>query len=304
MSASDVSEQTARRAAHGAVTSTDLSAIEALADTAQATADAIKAGAAGDADTLAELAGKISAAATALKGSATAAGDTLGELEGRVVTLEGAGGGGASLYSPDVPYDTPNAVDDEFNGGVLDAKWTVFGANPVQGFSVPSCVRMFSDNFGVGAGIVQDVADATAKYRCKVFPPRANVTSQQFGLVAKAVGSNAAKAYFVEFTNFQLQLFNYSNYISGAGSGGQVGTLPGTVADTYPLWIEADYNSATNLLIARFSRDGVKFQAFDAGVTLTGGLDKIGIHCVGGGAHEFDVDWFRKLQGSGTGIEF
>lgn len=69
-------------------TSTALAVVTAAAAAAQSTADAIKAGAPTDGDTLLEVAGKITAAVTVLKGSADTSGDTLGELEALIATAK------------------------------------------------------------------------------------------------------------------------------------------------------------------------------------------------------------------------
>lgn len=69
-------------------TSDALAIVTAAAAAAQSTADAIKAGAATDADTLLEVVGKINSAVSTLKGSADTSGDTLGELEALVATAK------------------------------------------------------------------------------------------------------------------------------------------------------------------------------------------------------------------------
>jgi hypothetical protein len=94
MSQADIDEQTARKAVHfaaaGGITGSQLATVNAAAAAAQSTADAIKAGAATDADTLLEVAGKITSAITTLKGSADVSGDTLGELEALAAAAQSA----------------------------------------------------------------------------------------------------------------------------------------------------------------------------------------------------------------------
>lgn len=152
MSQTDVTEQAARKAVHleaaGAVTDSDITALkgtatpggdtlgelETLANAAQSTANAIKAGTSASNDTLIEVFDAIASAATALKNGATAGGDTLKELENRIVTLESAPApeGGAEILDFGVVPDESDGL-----GGTNQVVFRV-DAIAVTGSNVPA----------------------------------------------------------------------------------------------------------------------------------------------------------------------
>lgn len=221
------------------------------------------------------------------------------------MTTAGGGGGGSSVgvFSPDPPYVAPDGVDDEFNGGSLDPKWTTAINPPGTAFNLPSIVDLTPGHASAMSAIVQAVGNVDAVWRMKVFPAKLTPSTFAIGFVTKsAAGANYRNTFYLNCTNGQ---FGYDEWVFSTGVFTSHGTgITWNATELGPVYMELAYTAATHALKWRISSDGVTWKEIASTNTLSfGDIESIGIFCNGSAAagEVARVEWFRKLQGNYTG---
>jgi hypothetical protein len=219
-------------------------------------------------------------------------------------TAPAGGGGGSSIgiFSPDVPYASPSAVDDEFDGGSLDPKWATDVTACTLNFDIPSQLGIVSDASGGIAGIKQTVAHADATWRMKVILGRGN--SGIIGFSVKASGGTHYRTTYEYSTN--AGSFSWGEWIISSGgvytSHSGIETLPSNGIDVAALYLELQYVASTHTVIFRYSTDGINFKTIATTNTISStDIAWIGILANQSSGQPHRIEWFRQLQGNYTG---
>lgn len=216
----------------------------------------------------------------------------------------GGGGGSIGLYSPDLPYASPNALDDEFDGGSLDAKWTAVNGGSTVHTSFPGdgSMRIYCVESNMN-GLYQTTTNVDQTIRAKISPAIDTVNTSVIGLFMMSGANNITEIVFQGAT-----LVVYKGiYTSGAGSSGAftaaTGANPlfGALKDVREFYLEMKYTASGNLVDASVSLDGVTWVPLFTGLSLGGDIGKLGIAVHGTSTIGSAIRWFRKLQGTFTG---
>lgn len=110
-----------------------------------------------------------------------------------LVTIDdGLSSGGGTAYLPDIAPSSPNAFDDEFTAGTLDAKWTQYGASDLVNTFANGSLNMgrLSNSNGF-SGIYQALPSGAWDWVTKVLFPQGAIGSGQIDF-SLAVFDNAA----------------------------------------------------------------------------------------------------------------
>jgi len=226
------------------------------------------------------------------------------------IEIEGNGGGegGAPVesyppawkFDPDIPPETPNAMDDEFDGTSLDAKWTIKEAAGFV-YTTEFSNSVFAVHGTVqknrGCFFLQPISGSAWRFRMKTYieGPMWNFAATGF-----TVGNNSSNKYFntgiichssygypsfflarttgVETYNNESDLYNFSGLV---------------------MYLECEL-SGTNLIF-RASTSGLIWRTFctEALATHVGSVDRIGLwtHPYANDAQAFTIsyDWFRRM---------
>lgn len=227
-------------------------------------------------------------------------GDTLVWDAGSSLWVPGTpsgGGGGSGLYSPDVPYASPSAFDDEFDAGSLDGKWSALNGTITPTWDINNNIGLKCTQGGFN-GLGQTTTDVDQIFRYKVYPVHDGVNTEVTGLFAKSTGND-----IIEFVYQTATMNVYKGvYSSIGGSGGftSLNVVFDSLVRVRVFYLQYSYTSSSKICVCSISFDGVHFYELGSG-TLGAAIDTIGISVHGAGVAKTQVDWFRKLQGSYTG---
>lgn len=205
-------------------------------------------------------------------------------------------------FDPDAPYTTPSAFDDEFNSGVLNAKWTpIFTTTaPVTNLTLPGTLKMSATDAGI-SGITQAFgADEAKTFRVKIQGVQPSATTDKIGLLLKH-GTNYYQLYSISNTNsnsFAVGLWSNLTTFSSSFFSTSTGTQP-------TFYLEMRYTTTpTRQLGVSISFDGLNWLDIGAGGTFALGAtvpSEIGIGFSTASGKVYGIEWFRQLQGTYTG---
>jgi hypothetical protein len=208
---------------------------------------------------------------------------------------------------PDAPPATSTAMDDEFSGSALDAKWswvnqgtgTAAVGNGLLTMSLPAGA---TDNVRM---LVQTVPAAPYEVTCKITgfnPERVGSNGNYLGVALYDGTKVSLFCIKYDFTSnsYQLVVANFTNVTTFSAA-----PLATTISNwrAFPyLRVKVD---STNITFST-SEDGVNFvQQYQALVgNFLGAITKVGIaaNCTGNVVSAYSLDWFRRTDGGYTPI--
>lgn len=232
------------------------------------------------------------------------------ESDGTITEFgSGSGGGGGVTWPgleshPDRPPTTPNAMDDEFDGVSLDAKWTVYNPASITAPTTAFGSSWFTTIFPVvqvrGYGYTQPAPAGNWRVRAKLAFD--GVTGPYFSIGLGARRAVSGKAYVggAMFHTTQPMLAIIVRYTEPNTYNSE---FDGYQTKTMVFYLEMEYDG-TNL-IWRYSTTGSYYSEFyrEAVATHLGGAaSDIGIlaHPWNNSSSSDDhmvmsVDWFRRV---------
>lgn len=235
-----------------------------------------------------------------------------GPSAGQVLTFDGSdwvnddptgGGGGGGLFSPDTPYASPDAVDDDFDAGSLDGKWaTANGASTIHtDFSLDNHVGVYcvEGNFN---GLKQSTSNVDQSIRAKFRSAKDGSGTVVLGLFFKGGSNNIVEYVFQGATyNFYKGVYTGGVASSGAFTGVSGGAFFNDLNHFQEFWLELKYTASGHTVDGLISLDGVQFYPMFTAQDLGANVTEMGISVHGSSTLYSYIDWFRKLQGSFTG---
>lgn len=207
----------------------------------------------------------------------------------------------AEIAGPDDPPVSPDAMDDEFNGSSLDAKWTwrnqgTSTAAASATVSGGSC--LLASGSTASSPTIQAIEQSfsgTARFRCKMVPNTPN-NFNIVGLFLRDSGTGRSMS-IGNHHNGSGQRRLVSRWNSDTSYGG---SLFEDANGTYPTAVYLEVEITATALFFRWSNDGVNFtQLFTeslASFLANPDTVMLGVVTFGGGNNASEsVDWFRRF---------
>lgn len=243
---------------------------------------------------------------TSTPGQALTVAGTIESTTGGFKFPDGSSQTTSAVRIPDRSPSSPNAMDDEFEGTTLDAKWTIYSDEPtnrsvtVDGGQLNLEYTSNAANSRRFVSVLQNVPSGTWKFRTKmniegtlwtyiggtvIVRKASSDKSHLFGLMKHGSWGDGLSAFYSRLTastmNSEVDLLNYF---------------------TQTLYMEVEYDG-TNL-IYRVSTTGVKYQTVftEAVATHLGGApEQIGLNlhpynAAGYANPMVSFEWFRRVQ--------
>lgn len=202
------------------------------------------------------------------------------------------------IYSPDKPYSSPDAKDDEFNAGSLDVKWSIENVTPTTNFNLANHIGFAGATANI-SGILQATTNVDQTFRMKVRPPQdVSVANLTMGFLLKRSGGYTELGYLTGAQKCYTWTWTSTTVNSAFVDLGLMFASPRHVQ---PFYLECRYVASGTTYQLFYSLDGVHFFSLASPVSLGGALTHIGITMRGGSGIVGYYDWFRKLQGTMTG---
>lgn len=222
--------------------------------------------------------------------------------EGNVTAYDplASGGGGGGALTPDTPPGVPNALDDEFEAGSLDAKWTwrnQAGASAAlsTGYLVLTSELEADDDHRF---IEQDIPVGNWRFRAKVSGTFGGLN--RGGLCLFNTGNGRLINFIKANTDNRLGIFRYSDLQTFDSTAATFSS-----ASEYANWwewtyLEIEYDGTSYIFRASFSGADGAFATLwtETAASFLGTADKIGIEsgCSSGTNRAATVvDWFRRM---------
>lgn len=168
-----------------------------------------------------------------------------------------AGAAGTGLVYPDLPPVSPNAMDDEFNAGTLDAKWTSRNfSTTTTTFPIASWIALTPPaNSGDNMRILTQTAPAAQNYsilaKCSLTGARTNFD------LSGIIFDNGTGFYILGF-EYPSQKIKAQRWTNVTTFSAELVTSP-DFFNTHA-WFKADYNLATTEFTFWYSSNGIGFQ--------------------------------------------
>ena len=216
------------------------------------------------------------------------------DSSGTVVGALGAGGGGTtgvpwvdSSSNPDRPAASPNALDDEFDAGSLDAKWT--NVNSVTTSFAGSKMILptnseFRQAFAPGAGVAFDV--------------RMKWTGVGLLGSVDGIGINVYDSTPTAFAQGDMRNSAGSLTFNRDNPGGSSQVTWGAPTVLHNLYLRVTRDTSNNYTFF-FSFDGVSWFNPVASSSSSTTVAHIGFRIINTGANtwkRWSIDWFRRIS--------
>ena len=227
---------------------------------------------------------------------------------GETPTSGSGGSGGLFLYPIDIPPSTPDAMDDEFPGSSLDAKWTKWNEQAGQSITIDQGRAVFVTPYTVQKriyAITQPISGSSWKFRASVTMETHAWQYFGFGLLVRRT-TGADKSLIGGYINGlgSEMMTGYFHRLSGADPTVDFEANLYNVV-TQQLYLELEYDG-TNL-IWRDAKTGVIFSRMRSEATAThlGGAPEFvgfGVHAYSNFTSDPDwagvasLDWFRRIS--------
>lgn len=206
--------------------------------------------------------------------------------------------------NPDKPPVTPNAMDDEFNDGSVNGKWTSF--NQLSGQTITeqghTLVMETPTNIqGRVFALMQTAPSGTWKIRTKMFQEGATWNYFGYGLIVRrTTGADKSLEAGQLWINSNFGQTLYAIYLNGTSYASEVDLYN---VNSSPTYLEVEYDG-TNI-IWRHSTSGevyVQFYSVVASTAIGGAPEQVGlfVHPYGDNNANWkgvaSFDWFRRIQ--------
>lgn len=246
--------------------------------------------------------------ATARLGSGTA--DNTKFLRGDQTWAVPAGGGGGGdgtdpQFGADAHPASPDAMDDEFEAGSLDAKWNQRNSPTLSDYAANSQLDIQAPQ---GAGdnwrfIMQTVPSGNWKVRAKLALTGSSSNFRAAGIaLSKATTTDKFIYVGVEYNSgWRLTVTKFTNWTTFSANSASNNTVleVGGVRGHY-FYFEVEYDG-TNVIF-RWSKNGIVFEPFfsETLATFLGSMAEVGIGVNTNGASigtsHCLTDWFRRIS--------
>jgi hypothetical protein len=248
-----------------------------------------------------------------INGRLVAAEDAIDDHEIRITDLEALSGGGGSNVTPDTHPGTPNAADDEFEGGALDTTgarftgataWTWRNQGAASAVLTAGSLVLTAPASGTdNQRIIEQVIPAGAwTYRCKITAPSSG--SYYIAGLMLLVNASGKLIYFALTNNggYKIAVAGFTNVTTYGGYlpvSTDFATTLGPV--TAPKYFELVFNGTTTwtFSVSVSGATGSFVQIYSANVNtafLGAAPDRIGFICDSRTTITALVaDWFRRI---------
>lgn len=214
-----------------------------------------------------------------------------------------SGGGGVSYVGQDEPPASPNAVDDEFNGAALDAKWSWFNqSSATQTFGSNAITLALPAASGDNVrGIVQSETGSAWKYRAKVaVTPETTTGADYMGGGITIRNSSGPKNVIYG----AVHAGGWKMYTDRRSDTAYVGSISSVALTDYAprpeVWLYLEVELLSGTLYFRFSLNGVVWRPVTSHAVSTylSSITHVGLFGFINNASQgirTTCDWFRKV---------